>query len=83
MPMGEVRLLRNLIVHKNAVVPKGFSAPFLSWIWGGIGTGALVITDKVIHALIEQLNAIRIEVADHSRTAETDAGYATEARQTI
>ena len=60
--MGEVRLLRNLIVHKSSVVPDGFSVPFLSRIWGGIDTGNLVITDGMVHALMEQFNAIRVEV---------------------
>lgn len=59
--MGEVRLLRNLIVHENGVVPDGFSAPLLSRIWGGIGTGYLVITDRMVHALMEQFNAICVE----------------------
>ena len=59
--MGEVRLLRNVIVHENGVVPKRFPAPLLSWIWSGIPTGYLVITDSMVHALMEQLNAIRVE----------------------
>ena len=59
--MGEVRLLRNLIVHENGVVPDRFSAPLLSRIWGGIRTQYLVITDRMVHALTEQFNAICVE----------------------
>ena len=58
--MGEVRLLRNVIVHENGIVSEKFSAPLLSWIWDGIPPGYLVITDNMVHALMEQLNAIRV-----------------------
>ena len=61
MLMGELRLLRNLIVHENGVVPDDVPAPFLSRIWGGIGPGHFVITDRIVHTLMEQLNAIRVE----------------------
>jgi len=64
--MGEVRELRNLILHKNAMIPTGFSCPFLSQIWGDIETGCLVVTDQMIYALMEQLNAIRVEAIDHT-----------------
>ena len=60
--MGEVRLLRNVIVHDNGMVPNGFSAPLLSLIWGSISTGFLIVTDDMVHALMEQLNAIQVEV---------------------
>ncbi|MCY4397361.1 MAG: hypothetical protein OXC10_19730 [Rhodospirillaceae bacterium] len=59
--MGEVRRLRNLIVHENSLVPDDFSVPILSRVWGGIGTGYLVITDRMVHALMEQFNAILVE----------------------
>ena len=60
--MDDVRHLRNLIVPEHGVVPEQFSAPLLSRIWNGIPTGYLVITDSMVHALMEQLNAIRVEV---------------------
>lgn len=60
--MGEVRLLRNVIVHDNGMVPSDFSAPLLSLIWDGISTGFLLVTDDMVHALMEQLNAIQVEV---------------------
>ena len=61
--MADVRLLRNLIVHDNGIVPDGFwfRAPLLSRIWDGIPAGFLVITDQMVHALMEQLNAIRVD----------------------
>ena len=59
--MGEVRLLRNVIVHKNGIVSERFQAPLLSLIWGSIPSGYLVITDNMVYALMEQLNAIRVD----------------------
>ena len=59
--MGEVRLLRNVIVHENAIVSGGLSMPLLSRMWSGVPTGHIVVTDGMIHALMEQLNAIRVE----------------------
>ena len=70
--MGEVRLLRNLIVHENAMVRDASSIPILSHIWEGIGAGYLVITDRMIHALMEQLNAIRVEIAGERQMAGSD-----------
>ena len=60
--MGEVRQLRNVVIHDNGVVPEGFSAPLLSRIWSGIPPGFLVITDEMVTALTEQLNAVLVEV---------------------
>ncbi|MCY3813359.1 MAG: hypothetical protein OXH15_16315 [Gammaproteobacteria bacterium] len=59
--MGEVRQLRNLIVHENGIVPESFNAPMLARIWNGIPVGYLAISDRMVHALMEQLNAIRVE----------------------
>ena len=59
--MGEVRQLRNVIVHENGIVPESFNAPMLSRIWNGIPVGYLAISDRMVHALMEQLNAIRVE----------------------
>ena len=60
--MGEVRHLRNVLVHDNGMVPENFSAPLLSRVWGGIPPGFLFITDEMVTALMEQLNAVLIEV---------------------
>lgn len=60
--MGEVRQLRNVVIHDNGMVPEGFSAPLLSRIWSGIPPGFLVITDEMVTALTEQVNAVLVEV---------------------
>ena len=60
--MGEVRQLRHVIIHRNGVVTERFSARLLSRIWGGIPLGFLFITDDMVTALMEQLNAVLVEV---------------------
>ncbi len=60
--MGEVRLVRNVIVHEGGVVTGELRCPFLERIWGPIGLGQLRISDVMVHALMEQLNAIQVEV---------------------
>ena len=60
--MGEVRQLRNVIIHDNGEVAERFSAPLLSRIWGAIPLGFLFITDDMVTALMEQLNAVLVEV---------------------
>ena len=60
--MGEVRRLRNPIMHENGIVPENLDAPMLARIWNGIPEGYLAISDRKVHALMEQLNAIRVEV---------------------
>ena len=60
--MGEVRQLGHVTIHDNGVVTERFSAPLLSRIWGGIPLGFLFITDEMVTALMEQLNAVLVEV---------------------
>lgn len=60
--MGEVRLLRNVIIHDNGEVAERFSAPLLSRIWGAIPLGFLFITDGMATAMVKQLNAVLVEV---------------------
>lgn len=60
--MGDLRCVRNLIVHDNAVVPRGFSCWFLEQIWVPFAAGELTITNGMIHSLMEQLNAIQVEI---------------------
>ena len=61
--MGDIRKIRHLIIHKNSVVPQNFSAKieFLSQIWD-LEPGELIITEKMIHSLMEQINAIRVQI---------------------
>lgn len=60
--MGEVRLLRNVIIHDNGEVAERFSALLLSRIWGAIPPGFLFITDGMATAMVKQLNAVIVEV---------------------
>ena len=60
--MGDLRRVRNLIVHDNAVVPSGFSCMFLDQIWGPFTAGELTVANGMMHSLMEQLNAIRVEI---------------------
>ena len=62
--MGDLRLVRNLIVHKGSVVPPEFSnrLDFLPEIWN-FPPGNLAISDRMIDSLMEQLNAIHVIIA--------------------
>ena len=60
--MGEVRLLRNVIIHENSEIKEDFHAPILSDIWGGISPGFLSLTDEKVSSMMEQLNAIKVDV---------------------
>lgn len=60
--MGDIRLVRNVIVHENAVVTGELGCRFLERIWSPVALGQLRISDAMIHALMEQLNAIQVEV---------------------
>ena len=61
--MGDIRQVRNLIIHKKSLVPRNFSTKLtlLSQIWD-LEPGDLKITEKMLHSFMEQLNAIRVEV---------------------
>lgn len=61
--MGDIRQIRNLIIHKNSVVPQNFSAKleFLPHIWD-LKPGKLAITEKMVYSLMEQINAIRVQI---------------------
>ena len=61
--MGDIRQIRHLIIHKNSVVPQNFSAglEFLPQIWN-LKPGKLIITEKMVHSLMEQINAIRVQI---------------------
>lgn len=61
--MGDIRRVRHLIIHKNSVVPQNFSAKLelLSQIWD-LEPGELIITEKMVHSLMEQINAIHVQI---------------------
>ena len=62
--MGDIRLVRNLIIHEDTVVPRGFvdKLALLQEIWT-IQPGELKLTGKMIHSVMEQLNALRVDIA--------------------
>lgn len=62
--MGDVRLVRHLIIHNDSVVPQGFvrRLTMLQEIWD-LQPGELKLTEKMIHSLMEQINAIRVKIA--------------------
>ena len=62
--MGELRHVRNWIVHDNSVAPHDGRAkcPMLTQLWE-FEPGELGITDKMLHSLMEQVNALRVKVA--------------------
>ncbi len=61
--MGEIRHIRHAIVHKHSVVKQKTvdQLRMLPHIWT-IKAGKLLLTSAMIHALMEQINAIRIKV---------------------
>lgn len=64
--MGELRRVRNIIVHDNAVLPEDFVRRYklkmLPQIWN-LPPGELRITQKMVHAMMEQINGLLVEVA--------------------
>ncbi len=63
--MGDIRRVRNLIIHGNSVLPANFPATlaFLPQIWG-LESGVLRITRGMVHSLMEQVNALRLTIID-------------------
>ena len=61
--MGDIRLVRNLISHNDAGVPQGCvqRLRMLQEVWI-LQPGELKMTEKMIHALMEQINAIRVNI---------------------
>ncbi len=62
--MGDIRHIRNLITHEKATIPQGFSArlELLPQIWN-LEPGELRITEQMIQSLMEQINAIHIQIS--------------------
>ena len=61
--MGDLRHIRNVIIHEDAVIPQDFSdkLELLPQIWS-LEPGELRITEQMVHSLMEQINAIRIQI---------------------
>ena len=62
--MGDIRKVRNLILHEDSVIPAGFSSrlEILAEIWN-LEPGHLRITESMVHSFMEQLMAIRLTIA--------------------
>ena len=60
--MGDIRQVRNLIIHEDSMVPPNFPRrlELLPEIWN-FEVGNLKITAKMVHSFMEQLNAIRVD----------------------
>ena len=61
--MGEIRHVRTWIVHDNSVAPPDLrvKCPMLTRMWK-FEPGELAVTDGMLHSLMEQINALRIEL---------------------
>ena len=61
--MGDIRLVRHVIVHNKSIVPYGFNDQigFLPQIWN-LDPGELLITKEMINSLFEQLNATQLRI---------------------
>lgn len=61
--LGDLREIRNSIIHNNSIIEGKTleKLSFLPGIWR-VELGELVITSIMLHSLMEQLNAIRVEV---------------------
>ena len=61
--LGDIRHVRNLIIHENSCVPDSFSdkLELLPELWR-FQPGELRLTGTMIHSLMEQLNALRVNV---------------------
>lgn len=61
--MGDMRHVRNWIIHQQSVVPVDHTAklPFIKQIWH-LEPGQLLITSKMIDTLMEQANALRVVI---------------------
>ena len=69
--LGDLRRVRNLIIHNNSLVPGSFAntLTFLPQIWN-LESAELRITGSMVHSLMEQLNALRVTITDTSASAK-------------
>lgn len=65
--LADLRRLRNLIIHQSEDAKRSYldKATLLPQIWN-IDPDNVVITASMLHALIEQLNAIRVDIVEVS-----------------
>ena len=63
--LADLRRLRNLIIHRSEDAKRSYvdKAALLPQIWN-IDPDNVVITGSMLHALIEQLNAIRVHIGE-------------------
>ena len=63
--MGDVRHIRNAIIHENSEIGEKVidKLKMLPSIWKP-EPGNLTITENMVHALMEQIDAIRVRVAE-------------------
>ena len=61
--MGDVRQIRNSIIHNNSSLTADdlSKLQFLPGIWQ-LGEGQLDLTGAMVHSLMEQINAIRVDI---------------------
>ena len=61
--MGEIRHVRTWIVHGDSLAPHDsrVKCPMLTRMWK-LKPGQLAVTDEMLHSLMEQINALRIEL---------------------
>lgn len=61
--MNDIRHVRNCIVHHGSVICDGFAEKLvlLPQIWA-IAPGELRIAEDMLHGLMEQINALRVEI---------------------
>ena len=65
--MGDLRLMRNLIIHNQSVIPEDFpkKVQWISQIWS-LDPGDMQLTGAMVNSLIEQLNAMRVSISTTS-----------------
>ena len=63
--LGDVRHIRNAIIHENSAIGEKTidKLKMLPSIWK-FKPGKLTITENMLHALMEQINAIRVRIAE-------------------
>ena len=71
--MGDLRRIRNWIIHRDSIVPSdvGAKLPFITQIWN-IEPGALWIAPDMIHLLMEQLNAMQVKIETSESECDID-----------